>query len=120
MALSPWTSSPPLASAHETITEQQNGAGAAPQGQSEASRSTRCCRPLVPSIARLLLILRELTPAQPSSPESRPYSILGQRFITTFSQACSASFAASSLRTPICIHTTLAPISYTHLTLPTI
>ena len=54
--------------------------------------------------------MRELTPAQPSSPERRPYSIFGQRFITTLSPASSASFAASSLRTPSCIHTTLAPM----------
>ncbi len=40
-----------------------------------------------------------------------PYSIFGQRFITTLSPASSASFAASSLRTPSCIHTTLAPIA---------
>ena len=29
-------------------------------------------------------MVRELTPAQPISPERRPYSIFGQRFITTF------------------------------------
>ena len=40
----------------------------------------------------------------------RNSSIFGQRFITTFRPAASASRAASSLRTPICIQTTLAPI----------
>jgi hypothetical protein len=45
-------------------------------------------------------------PAQPISPDSRPYSILGQRFITTWSPAASAIAAASSLRMPSCIQIT--------------
>src|SRR5690606_21939055 len=49
---------------------------------------------------------RLLTPFQPISPESLPYSILGQRFITTFSPAASALAAASSLRMVSCIQIT--------------
>src|SRR5918992_369920 len=40
----------------------------------------------------------ELTPVQPISPDSLPYSILGQRFITTLMPAASARAAASSWR----------------------
>jgi hypothetical protein len=58
-----------------------------------------------------LSITRRLTPTQPISPERRPYSIFGQRFITTFNPPSSAIFAASSLRTPSCIHITLAPMA---------
>ena len=58
--------------------------------------------------ARLRMI-PEFTPLQDNSPPSRPYSIFGQRFITTSIPAASARFAASSLRTPSCIHTTGAP-----------
>ena len=32
--------------------------------------------------------MRELTPIQEISDDSRPYSIFGQRFITTFRPAC--------------------------------
>ncbi len=49
---------------------------------------------------------RELMPAQLLSPESLPYSILGQRFITTCSPAASARAAAASLRTVSCIQMT--------------
>src|SRR5437899_7358482 len=60
---------------------------------------------------RLLEMIPVLTPLQASSPWRREYSILGQRFITTLRPAASARAAASALRTPICIHTTLAPIA---------
>src|SRR5438270_10618417 len=50
--------------------------------------------------------VRELIPIQEISDESRPYSILGQRFITTLMPLASASAAASSLRTPSCIQIT--------------
>ena len=50
--------------------------------------------------------MRELTPIQEISDDSRPYSIFGQRFITTFIPAASASRAASSLRTASCIQIT--------------
>jgi len=60
---------------------------------------------------RLLLMMPVLTPLQASSPWRREYSILGQRFITTVRPAASARRAASSLRTPSCIHTTLAPMA---------
>src|ERR671922_2550079 len=39
-------------------------------------------------------ITRELTPFQPISPDSRPYSIFGQRFMTTLRPAASAFAAA--------------------------
>ena len=52
-----------------------------------------------------------LTPLHDNSPPSRPNSIFGQRFITTSMPAASALAAASSLRTPSCIHTTGAPIA---------
>ena len=62
--------------------------------------------PLPRSCAFLALRVRELTPIQPISEDSRPYSIFGQRFITTLRPAASASAAASSLRTPSCIQIT--------------
>src|ERR1700759_1612565 len=40
--------------------------------------------------ARLELRVRELTPIHEISDDSRPYSIFGQRFITTFMPAASA------------------------------
>src|SRR4051812_19410523 len=43
--------------------------------------------------------MREFTPCHEISPESRPYSILGQRFITTVRPACSAFSAAASFFT---------------------
>src|SRR5690606_29905567 len=60
--------------------------------------------------ARLEDMIPELMPLQESSPWRRDHSILGQRFMTTLRPAASARAAASSLRTPSCIHTTLAPI----------
>ena len=56
-------------------------------------------RPCRRSCARFEESVRELTPIQAISEDSRPYSIFGQRFITTFSPLSSASAAASSLRT---------------------
>ena len=50
--------------------------------------------------------MRELTPIQDISDDSRPYSILGQRFITTLMPASSARLAASSLRMVSCIQIT--------------
>src|SRR5215470_8165329 len=50
------------------------------------------------SWAFLAVRVRVLTPIQAISDDSRPYSIFGQRFITTFKPFASASFAASSLR----------------------
>ena len=52
-----------------------------------------------------------LTPLQDNSPPSRPNSIFGHRFMITSMPAASAVFAAASLRTPSCIHTTLAPMA---------
>ena len=51
-------------------------------------------------------MVRELTPIQPISDDRRPYSIFGQRFITTLMPAASALAAASSWRTPSCIQIT--------------
>ena len=48
----------------------------------------------------------------------RNSSILGQRFMTNFSPAASASRAASSLRTPNCAHSTFAPISIASRAIP--
>src|SRR5882757_5548797 len=48
------------------------------------------CTPLPKSGARLELSVREFTPIQLISDDSRPYSILGQRFITTLIPAASA------------------------------
>ena len=52
-----------------------------------------------------------LTPLHDNSPPSRPNSIFGQRFMMISMPAASAVAAASSLRMPSCIHTTLAPIA---------
>src|SRR5262245_505768 len=43
--------------------------------------------------------VRELTPSHEISEDRRPYSIFGQRFITTFRPAASAAAAAASWRT---------------------
>src|SRR3984957_4998933 len=48
--------------------------------------------------ARLELSVRELTPIQEISEDSRPYSIFGQRFMTTLRPADSAFSAAASSR----------------------
>src|SRR5215470_3939699 len=56
--------------------------------------------------ARLALMVRELTPIQEISDDRRPHSILGQRFITTFSPTASALAAAASSRAPSCIQIT--------------
>jgi len=64
------------------------------------------CTPLPKSGALFELKVREFTPIQPISEDSLPYSILGQRFITTLTPAASAMAAASSLRTPSCIQMT--------------
>ena len=58
-----------------------------------------------------------LTPLHDNSPPSRPNSIFGQRFMITSSPAASAVFAAASLRTPSCIHTTLAPMAIASATM---
>ena len=50
--------------------------------------------------------MRELMPCQPISPESRPYSIFGQRFMMTVTPFASARAAAASLRTESCIQIT--------------
>src|SRR3981081_4628335 len=57
--------------------------------------------------ARLELSVRELTPIHEISDDNRPYSIFGQRFITTLSPAASAFSAAASSRAPSCIQITL-------------
>src|SRR5260370_41477573 len=62
--------------------------------------------PLVGIGARFELSVRELTPIQEISDDSRPYSIFGQRFITTLSPAASALAAAASSRAPSCIQIT--------------
>src|SRR4051794_39396277 len=56
--------------------------------------------------ARFELSVRELTPIQEISEDSRPYSIFGQRFITTLIPAASAFSAAASSRAPSCIQIT--------------
>src|SRR5216683_2329599 len=53
--------------------------------------------------ARFALSVRELTPIHEISEDSRPYSILGQRFMTTLRPAASAFAAAASSRAPSCI-----------------
>src|ERR1700735_5220250 len=68
-------------------------------------RSERRWRPPVLA-AFLALIVRVLTPIQAISEERRPYSIFGQRFITTLTPLASASAAASSSRMPSCIQIT--------------
>src|SRR3954463_34861 len=50
--------------------------------------------------ARLEDSVRVFTPIHEISEDRRPYSILGQRFITTLRPLSSASLAAASLRTP--------------------
>src|SRR3954464_5398088 len=64
------------------------------------------CTPLPRRGALFELNVRELTPIQPISEDSRPYSIFGQRFITTFMPFSSAGGGASSLRTESCIQIT--------------
>ena len=59
-----------------------------------------------------------LTPLHDNSPPSRPNSIFGQRFMMTSMPGSLRDFAASSLRTPSCIHTTLAPIAIASATMP--
>ena len=57
-------------------------------------------------------MMPEFTPLQDNSPPSRPNSIFGQRFMTTSMPGGLGAFAAAaSLRTPSCIHTTLAPMA---------
>ena len=58
---------------------------------------------------RLAETMPRLTPSQPISPNRRPYSILGQRFITTSWPAALARSAAASSRTPSCIQITGMP-----------
>src|SRR6202171_149711 len=56
-------------------------------------RLRESCMPWVGIGARFELSVRELTPIQEISEDSLPYSILGQRFMTTLRPAASA-FAA--------------------------
>jgi hypothetical protein len=70
-------------------------------------RSSESRMPSVGIGARFELIVREFTPIHEISDDSRPYSILGQRFITTLSPAASAFSAAASSRAPSCIQMTL-------------
>src|SRR5207245_3244163 len=60
--------------------------------------------PCVGTGGRLELSVRELTPIQEISEDKRPYSILGQRFITTLMPTDSALSAAASSRAPTSIH----------------
>ena len=62
--------------------------------------------PWVGTGARLELSVRELTPIHEISEDSRPYSIFGQRFMTTLIPAASALAAAASSRAPSCIQIT--------------
>src|SRR6516165_3710225 len=62
------------------------------------------CKP--PGGGFLELSVRVLTPIQAISEDSRPYSIFGQRFMTTFMPLASASAAALSFRIPSCIQIT--------------
>src|SRR5581483_4394064 len=64
------------------------------------------CTPLPASGARLELSVREFTPIHEISDDSRPYSIFGQRFITTLRPEASAFAAAASSRTVSCIQIT--------------
>src|SRR3981189_813099 len=64
------------------------------------------CMPWVGIGARFELSVRELTPIHEISEDSRPYSILGQRFMTTLRPAASAFAAAASSRAPSCIQIT--------------
>jgi len=61
--------------------------------------------------ARFELRVRELTPIQEISEDSRPYSIFGQRFITTLIPAASALAAAASSRAPSCIQITFGGVA---------
>ena len=68
-------------------------------GRSSARRSRLARNHVVlharpPSSGRLDEMAPALTPAQPISPDRRPYSIFGQRFMTTLRPAASASAAA--------------------------
>src|SRR6195256_3282247 len=56
--------------------------------------------------ARLELSVRELTPIHEISDDNRPYSIFGQRFMTTLRPPASAFAAAASSRAPSCIQIT--------------
>src|SRR3954451_498874 len=58
---------------------------------------------------RLAETIPRLTPSQPISPNRRPYSIFGQRSMTTSAPAALARSAAASSRTPSCIQTTGIP-----------
>src|SRR3954449_1102124 len=60
--------------------------------------------------ARFELSVRELTPIHEISDDSRPYSIFGQRFITTLRPAASAFAAAASSRAPSCIQITFGGV----------
>ena len=64
------------------------------------------CTPFTGAGARFELSVREFTPIQEISEDSLPYSIFGQRFITTLMPAASIFAAAASLRTPSCIQIT--------------
>lgn len=66
--------------------------------------------PIVGTGPRLELRVRELTPIQPISDDSRPYSIFGQRFMMTVMPAASAFAAASSWRTPSCSQITFGSV----------
>src|SRR5215217_5952482 len=57
--------------------------------------------------ARFELSVREFTPLHELSDDRRPYSIFGQRFMTTLRPAASALAAAASSRAPSCIQITL-------------
>ena len=72
----------------------------------------------IQSFLRLLEMMPVLTPLHASSPLSREHSILGQRFITTSKPGRLGAAAAASLRTPNCIHTTLAPLAIASSTSP--
>src|ERR1700675_3982830 len=64
------------------------------------------CTPVPRICARFEESVREFTPIHEISDDRRPYSILGQRFITTLRPAASASLAASSLCMASCIQIT--------------
>src|SRR6185312_14908986 len=67
--------------------------------------------PCVGAGGRFELSVRELTPIQEISDDSRPYSIFGQRFITTLMPAASAFSAAASSRAPSCIQITFGGVA---------
>ncbi len=66
--------------------------------------------PQLPKPCRMIGFLEDstrlLTPLQLISPDSRPYSIFGHRFMMTLIPAASAFAAASSWRTVSCIQST--------------